>query len=71
MLKSLKVIIIAAIMLALLLGCSNQQPGVSSAPSQTAAGGISQPGQNINLKDVDIASDGGKTVITLSMLSGS
>ena len=71
MLKSLKVIIIAAIMLALLPGCSNQQPGASSAPSQTAAGGISQPGQNINLKDVDIASDGGKTVITLSMLSGS
>ncbi len=71
MLKSLKVIIIAAIMLALLPGCSNQQLGASSAPSQTAAGGISQPGQNINLKDVDIASDGGKTVITLSMLSGS
>jgi Tol biopolymer transport system component len=70
MLKSLKVTVIAVIMLALLLGCSNQQPG-ASAPSQTAAGGISQPGQNINLKDVNIATDGGKTIITLSMLSGS
>lgn len=71
-LKFIKVIITAAITVGLLAGCSsNQQPGGSAAPTKTAAGGISQPGENINLKDIDITVKGDETVITLSMLSGS
>lgn len=72
MLKFFKAVIIAAIALSLLPGCSpGGQSGASAAPSQTAAGGISQPGENINLKDIDITASGEDTVITLSMLSGS
>lgn len=56
----------------MLIGCSpNEQPSVSAAPAQSASGGVSKPGEKINLKDIDITAEGGDTVVTLSMLSGS
>ncbi len=53
------------------MGCAPGGQPSSDAPTQTAAGGVSQPAENINLKDIDITAQGSNTVVTLSLLSGS
>lgn len=38
---------------------------------QSTTGGVDKPAENVNLKDVDIDSDGNQATVTLSLLSGS
>ncbi len=38
---------------------------------QSTTGGVDKPAENVNLKDVDIGSDGSQATVTLSLLSGS
>lgn len=70
--KFLSVILAALLILATMAGCSSSnQPTASPAVPTQTTGGEAQPGEKINLKDIDITTDQDQTVITLSMLSGS
>jgi len=42
-----------------------------SGASRSVTGGTEKPADNINLKAVDVVSDGSRTVLTLSLISGS
>jgi len=54
---------LALVLLLALAGCSGTPRSVT--------GGTEKPADNINLKAVDIVSDGSQTVLTLSLISGS
>ena len=71
--KHLRIIILILVTLMLLLGCAPQAEQTEDAytPLQTATGGVAEPADNINVKDIDITSDGADTVLTILMLSGS
>ena len=71
--KQIKVFMLIMLVIVLLFGCTKQeeQPRETITPIQSAAGGVSEYAENINVKDIDITTDGVETVITLSMLSGS
>lgn len=71
--KYIKLLIIIIIIIALLAGCRTDNPPPESTPTpdQTATGGVPEPAENVNVKDIDILQKGDSTVITISMLSGS
>ncbi len=69
--KTLKLIFIASLILGLISGCTYLEQPIDSAMPSLSAGGEPQPGEKINLKDIDITLEEDRTVITLSMLSGS
>ncbi len=73
MVKLARLFILIVILTFLLFGCTPniEQPEQTVTPEQTAAGGVSEYADNINVKDIDIAIDGEETVVTLSMISGS
>lgn len=54
-------------------GCTDKDrtSDASVSPNHSASGGVNEPAQNINLKNINIATNGDETVVTLSLLSGS
>lgn len=70
--KLFRLIFTLIIILGIVSGCSYiDQPANTTATPAQPTGGEAHPGEKINLKDINIASDQGQTVVTLSMLSGS
>lgn len=68
------VIYISFILALLLVGCTppkDQTDVDTNTPKGSVTGGVAEPAENINVKDIDIVRDGDDTVITISMLSGS
>lgn len=70
--KSIFVIIIIVIS-ALLFGCASTDtaPQETATPAQTTTGGVIEPADNINVKEIDITQEDEQTIITLYLLSGS
>ena len=67
------IFLITALFVLLLSGCTDKSGAsdTSVSPEQTASGGVFEPAENINLKNISVTMDGDATVVTLSLLSGS
>ena len=66
-------IVIIALLILITSGCTNKDGSTDAgvSPNQSASGGVTEPAQNVNLKSINITTDGEDTVVTLSLLSGS
>ncbi|MBT3318673.1 MAG: hypothetical protein HN948_03670 [Clostridia bacterium] len=71
--KKGRLVIFIIVISAMLFGCVavDNQPEDAATPKQTTTGGVSEPADNINVKEIDITQHDEQTVITLYMLSGS
>ena len=71
--KKSRFVIIIIVISALLFGCAptDTAPQDTATPDQTTTGGVLEPADNINVKEIDITQDDDQTVVTLYMLSGS